>query len=473
MKLICFLFSIVLVYYTITICLICLTNSSIFHTKQSNKFNKQSNKQTNKNKAKKITNKNAKKNTYTNTNTNAINSPIITTPPKTTNKSTTISTTIFTTKPLINSTSPNTTPLNRGNTKPISIILDLENNIKFLNDTLSSSGNNTCRTFRCSKEPLPLDICGIRNTTHPDIIELEKCITNYECPYEEIFTDKSNRELFKCKKIPNHFYSTLPGDKCHRHSDCVNDICEWSYCKGKSVNSHCLKHEECDIGLYCDFALNNTCLYQKANKQNCTDDFECVNTDGCYNNKCTEYLSLLENTTVSSNNELLCTSNYLINNQCRQTILNSSPDQTNFNDKNYICDTTKNRCEYSVSDGSTMNLPCRCSLSSGTKACPLGTMTVPWQGLIQFINNYLRQSYLHTTRRFNFKREVLYREIMNYHRLYDSKPCEKELITVINHSDKASNNGGSYLGVKGLRDIRCLVVILIDVIGVAIIVGIM
>jgi len=86
-----------------------------------------------------------------------------------------------------------------------------------------------------------------------------------------------------------------PGEPCAKDSVCHSFNCTAGICAGKPENSTCLKHIDCDVGLFC--GSSNVCKNQKKQGESCVWDYECVNSCGCDKplfelGKCVSYYSI-------------------------------------------------------------------------------------------------------------------------------------------------------------------------------------
>lgn len=175
-------------------------------------------------------------------------------------------------------------------------------------------------------------------------------------------TDNPKIDFSFCNEITNN----TPGEECKNDNSCLSKICELFICKGKSEESVCQKHEDCEVGLYCKIDKNITGICKKQIKrftynnesikrnqlelmeeldsndninkttydnQQCESDYECANNLVCNLNKCVEIFSLSEHN--YANNYLACKSGFVIDNYCVNITKLVNPFPNNINDESY------------------------------------------------------------------------------------------------------------------------------------------
>ena len=108
--------------------------------------------------------------------------------------------------------------------------------------------------------------------------------------------------MFVRKKYTKIFFLGL---YCNKNDECYSQNCTQNTCIGLFEGKNCTEHKDCHVGLYCN-SLTSQCEKQKEIGEECdTDsryyDYDCVNNAGCFQGKCTEYLSLDEGTFIDQN----------------------------------------------------------------------------------------------------------------------------------------------------------------------------
>ena len=108
--------------------------------------------------------------------------------------------------------------------------------------------------------------------------------------------------MFVRKKNTKIFFLGL---YCNKNDECYSQNCTQNTCIGLFEGKNCTEHKDCHVGLYCN-SLTSQCEKQKEIGEECdTDsryyDYDCVNNAGCFQGKCTEYLSLNEGTFIDQN----------------------------------------------------------------------------------------------------------------------------------------------------------------------------
>lgn len=237
--------------------------------------------------------------------------------------------------------------------------------------SISFSRQNICPTFTCGS--LPDNECTekkVDNTTKLTSYTLQECEnSNSQCPFNE-FTD-----VLTCgpkTSIPIKLY---PGGPCELDDDCFSGKCEEGECAGVKADAYCSKDSDCLYGYSCRTGdtpddNNKYCLLQKNEGDSCKTDYECINSHGCYKNKCTPYYSLQDGTPVENEvNEAhsFCQSGFEYLNACARLALNGG---------NSVECSDSNPCTYTNYDGTIITIPenCQCGYNpSGKKYCLVGS----------------------------------------------------------------------------------------------------
>ena len=110
------------------------------------------------------------------------------------------------------------------------------------------------------------------------------CISKYsstqyylwQCPSDST-ANFCNTTSMSCQVPLSETSSSYVGEPCSTSSDCYLSSCLKGVCRGFGINTPCVSHEQCDIGLRCN-SFNNTCQYQIAvGQQGCRSYLDCVN----------------------------------------------------------------------------------------------------------------------------------------------------------------------------------------------------
>jgi hypothetical protein len=233
---------------------------------------------------------------------------------------------------------------------------------------ISISNAEICPKFSCGS--LPNELCSYKSSVDPESHVLKKCSAEKPvCP----FYNHENSFNVTCIEKSSRNIKLYPGGPCNADSDCFSAKCNNSTCVGVSNNVTCSGPEDCNYGFTCrkiETSNSTTCIPQAKEKESCLEDYDCVNTHGCYNKTCVAYFSLPDGHPVESDNPItqsLCQSGYQRDLKCASLKLNGG--------KNFECNET-NICTYTNYNNSTILLPenCLCGLNpSGKKYCKLGS----------------------------------------------------------------------------------------------------
>lgn len=225
--------------------------------------------------------------------------------------------------------------------------------------------------------------------------KVRRCLEYDEtCDY---LSSYKGSETIRCQSITNG----IPGDVCRNNFNCKSKMCILGVCDGKLKNGRCTEHEDCNRGLAC---VNNKCLVQQQTNSNCRNDYECVNNNGCYNEICIPYFSLVEG--VESQYSKFCQSRFAINGFCREIELAQENPSSNSGSavKNYICQNPNEGCRYVISKTNlSFFTNCVCSLGNTyQKFCPLDN-SPDFNILTEKLRNSTDLT-VHTTKRFNYNK---------------------------------------------------------------------
>jgi len=132
------------------------------------------------------------------------------------------------------------------------------------------------------------------------------CENGYNCAEAEalsegLIAETSTTTTAVCKvaqieeeEVAEPASNLVDQDRCDKDEECTNGKCVFAWCTGLFEGSNCNKHEICAIGLACSVNKSyqrGTCVKQAEAEAKCIDDYQCVNTAGCYENFCVEYYS--------------------------------------------------------------------------------------------------------------------------------------------------------------------------------------
>lgn len=200
----------------------------------------------------------------------------------------------------------------------------IKNNQNQNNDVLVDNKDFKCPKYTCSSFSNK-NICVKKSNTGYEFSNI--CGNKSYCPY--LSTSLKSPES-ECKDFvsDDKYYRylgsyCLNNKQCPKSSSCINNICV----SLKSTNE-CSSHRDCEIGMTCmsekeiekshrnnnnnkdnddkddikPTGSNKICIPQQLENAYCSEDYHCINTHGCLNNKCTPYFSLQDTQTIPSNN---------------------------------------------------------------------------------------------------------------------------------------------------------------------------
>ena len=228
-----------------------------------------------------------------------------------------------------------------------------------------------CPTFTCGS--LPDALCTKRTSNETVAVQsyvLQKCAKEeQQCPFYNL----ESFESLTCEDKPVSNIRMYPGGYCVFSKDCIFGTCSDSgVCVGTANGEKCSYHKECNYGFACrrnDTTDAKFCLAQLKEGDSCREDFDCVNSHGCFNHTCTRYFSLADGSAVEDTPAKFasfCQSGYEYNGACARLTLPAKETQ---------CDDAT-PCNYTNFDKTSVVIPgnCLCGFNpSGVKYCKLGS----------------------------------------------------------------------------------------------------
>jgi hypothetical protein len=245
-----------------------------------------------------------------------------------------------------------------------------------------------CPKFSCGNLTSPLCTNNTSENPVPTYV-LQKCKEADEiCPFY-------NHEKFSslsCINASNVSVLLYPGAPCNYNTDCFSQKCENLTCVGSGNKSICTKNEDCIYGESCrknETTGQKICGPQSKDKESCTNDYDCINTHGCYNKSCIEYFSLPDGHPVEPNPPQtlsLCQSGYQYDMKCASLFLKGG--------KDFECN-DDTPCNYTNFDNTTIVIPenCLCGYNPfGKKYCRLGSAHEEYKTNINNLKKLLNNS---------------------------------------------------------------------------------
>lgn len=218
---------------------------------------------------------------------------------------------------------------------------------------LSYAENITCNTYTCTSNEK--DICY---NQHENQVNLTVCNKGKICFMSDLH-NTSEDISFPCKE-----YKAYAGEYCLTDDSCYTGKCD-RVCKGRTQGDNCNDTKNCDSGFFCD---SFKCVPVG---ESCTNSDQCLNYQGCYENKCVNYASKENN--EKTDNFLLCKSFYQKGGICLE-----SPELAN----NTNACPESNNCTYKNST-SEFNESCVCGKNDkGIKYCPQGVKSIDTEKVI-------------------------------------------------------------------------------------------
>lgn len=124
---------------------------------------------------------------------------------------------------------------------------------------------------------------------------------------------------------------------------------------------------DCGVRLYCH-SEEKVCKMVETRLSNCTSDYMCRNSQGCYKGYCTNYYSLPLGTEMTDSQsefkQNLCISGSIINNKCYGKFYHSSMKQ----DSNKMVECKmEDECKYLDSENNILIEKCNCGYNGDGK----------------------------------------------------------------------------------------------------------
>lgn len=223
----------------------------------------------------------------------------------------------------------------------------------------------------CSNTDILLDFSLTLTTLNPNTCDYSKSV----CKFDK---DSDNPSSGFCvnKTVIAPVIAAYPGEYCDQNTLCIlSSKCENSICTGVSIGGRCQVHSDCLKGNYCD-STSETCIAQILNGNSCTNEVQCINTHGCYNNICTPYYSIENGSKVKSidkNQDMACKSGFAYNSDGSNYIclskyyLNGTVPSTNFVE----CTPFENSCQQTAGTFQLPKVACNCTFNEeGKSYCP-------------------------------------------------------------------------------------------------------
>ena len=230
-----------------------------------------------------------------------------------------------------------------------------------------------CPLFRCLA--LQSGVCVNKTSNDseiPQVFDLQSCPQHdQQCPFYNLYVNNS----LNCEVVNPGIIKQYPGAPCSANEHCYSNNCTQDVCLAVENGGQCNQHRDCNYGYACMLNSSNTnattkqCLVQRKEKESCTEDLECVNTHGCYNQTCTRYFSLEDGKSVEFSPARylsFCQSGFEYGGACVRLTLAS---------KDTECNDDILTCNYTNFNNDTLIIPqnCLCGYNpSGKKYCKMG-----------------------------------------------------------------------------------------------------
>ncbi len=270
-----------------------------------------------------------------------------------------------------------------------------------------------CPLFRCSS--LPTGVCSNKTTNEtalPQMYDLQSCPQyNQQCPFYNLLIN----DTLTCETVGPNLIKQYPSGPCNGNEDCTSNNCTRNVCVGVANGEECKNHKDCNYANACMFNSRNAnatvrqCLPQQMEKDSCTEDFDCINTHGCYNQTCTRYFSLPDGHPVEytpARYLSFCQSGFEYSGACVRLSLPNK--DTECNDDSFPCN-------YTNFNNASVIIPqnCLCGYNpSGKKYCKIGNAHPEYTKYITNLNKIIQDfSKCNTEERGN----------CNYNRRFPSK----------------------------------------------------
>jgi hypothetical protein len=214
------------------------------------------------------------------------------------------------------------------------------------------------------------------------LVKLDKSI----CPSDQIcsvgdepwkiFANSETDLTGKCKALTERLPlpQRFPGEHCDNDHKCFGEACKDGYCPGKKDTEECKADTDCVVGYYCkDDSTKKVCAAQKAEKESCTNSYQCQNHLVCLGNECTAgYFSKQVGTKLEEqdgfNLGLLCEYGMVDSkNYCTKVTLENQKDATS---GLALCD-VGTKCTYDFGGKYKVERDCECGYNDkGQGYCP-------------------------------------------------------------------------------------------------------
>jgi hypothetical protein len=286
-------------------------------------------------------------------------------------------------------------------------------NTLFLIFILDLIKSEICPLFGC--HTLPSGVCTNKTSNDsalPQVFDLQTCPQHdQQCPFYNLYVNNT----LTCETVGPYLIKQYPSAQCNSDDDCIFKNCTNNACIGVANGETCKQHRECNFGYACMLNTSDVnatvkqCLPQKKEKDSCTEDFDCVNTHGCYNQTCTKYFSLADGSPVEFSPARylsFCQSGFEYGGACVRLSLPS---------KDTECNDDLLTCNYTNYNNASLVLPqnCLCGYNpSGKKYCKMGNGHQEYVKYVTSVNKII-QDYS--------KCNTEERGLCNYNRRYPSK----------------------------------------------------
>jgi len=148
---------------------------------------------------------------------------------------------------------------------------------------------------------IPIEMLGCPSYLHNETLPKDTCI--HEDTDKNIFYFKKCEGRKVCNTVGGEYYgkctdeykdvNKYPGEYCTKVDKCSYLSCTNNVCLGIEKDNACNSTFQCNPDLFCDIKEegSGTCILKKENST-CRSDWECVITQVCNNEKCTDRASL-------------------------------------------------------------------------------------------------------------------------------------------------------------------------------------
>jgi hypothetical protein len=141
-------------------------------------------------------------------------------------------------------------------------------------------------------------------------------------------------------------------------------------CPSKREGQECNSHLDCGVRAYCH-SEEKLCRWIHHTGESCKTDYQCKNSQGCFNGVCTDYYSLNVGTDLSNSTseykEKLCVSETELKNKCYARYYDTTMQPNK--DGMVECNPGDNKgCSYVDSEGKKSVSNCNCGYNGENKA---------------------------------------------------------------------------------------------------------